>query len=474
MDAECWRCPVGRYTREQREEALRVLDECGGDARRAAPLAGVPRSTLMLWASARADGRDPSERKAAVHCTPKQRTSALARLARGARAAEVASDLGVTPAAVLSWARRAGLTGEVRAVLEDPGRGRPEPPGDPEGRLARIAELEAEVERLRFQRDLALGLVDVVKKDPGADLSSLTNRERAALAERLREGRSLSSVLAELGLARSTYYYERARLAAPDPLAALRVEVRRVFEAHGGRWGYRRIWADLRHREEPWVVSEKVVRRAMREEGLEVAYDRKRLRSYSSYAGEADEAPPNLLLREDGTHGFSAPSPNELWLSDITEFRIPAGKVYLSPVLDCFDGALAGWSVGLRPTAGLANSSLERACEGLAPGEAPTVHTDRGGHYRWEGWKAICEARGLTRSMSRKATSPDNARMEGFFGTLKNEFFHFRDWEGVSLAEFCELLDGWLRYYNDERPKASLGWMSPRGFRESRGLSLRV
>ena len=69
--------------------------------------------------------------------------------------------------------------------------------------------------------------------------------------------------------------------------------------------------------------------------------------------------------------------------------------------------------------------------------------------------------------MSRKGHSPDNARMEGFFGRLKMEFFDTRGWRGVSAGEFAGELDRWLTYYNEERPKESLGWMSPLQYRRS-------
>ncbi|WP_416335511.1 transposase [Collinsella tanakaei] len=123
-------------------------------------------------------------------------------------------------------------------------------------------------------------------------------------------------------------------------------------------------------------------------------------------ASTAPPAPANLPLREDGTHDFRAAAPNELWVTDITEFRLPCGaKCYPSTVIDCFDGRPVAWSIGRHPTARLANSSLEAACGTLAPGEAPAVHSDRGGHYRWPRWIAICEANGLARSMSRKGMS---------------------------------------------------------------------
>ena len=154
-----------------------------------------------------------------------------------------------------------------------------------------------------------------------------------------------------------------------------------------------------------------------------------------------------------------------------SEFGLPCGKCYLSPVLDCFDGKLVSWSIGTRPSAEFANRGLVAACAEKGDGESPILHSDRGVHYRWPGWIAICERNGIVRSMSRKGCSPDNAAMEGFFGRLKNEFFYHRDWRGVTMDEFMALLDSCLRHYNEWRPKESLGWLSPCQYRRSLGLA---
>lgn len=166
--------------------------------------------------------------------------------------------------------------------------------------------------------------------------------------------------------------------------------------------------------------------------------------------------PPNLPLREDGTHDFHAAVPNEKWASDITEFRLPGDcrKVYLRRAIDLFDSKPAGWSIWTSSNADLANSSLERACDQLEDSEAPMVHTDRGCHYRWPGWKGICEEHGLMRSMSRKGRSPDNAAAEGFFGKLKNEFFYARDWGGVKAEGFMVQLDERMAGYSTDRLRA--------------------
>ena len=102
-----------------------------------------------------------------------------------------------------------------------------------------------------------------------------------------------------------------------------------IFERNYRCYRYRRIQACLS--DQSVNISEKVVRHLMKQECL-VAAKAKR-RRYGSYMGEISPALDNLLNRD-----FSADAPNEKWLTDITEFQIPAGKVYLSPMIDCFDG----------------------------------------------------------------------------------------------------------------------------------------
>ena len=132
-------------------------------------------------------------------------------------------------------------------------------------------------------------------------------------------------------------------------------------------------------------------------------------------------------------------------------------KVYLSPVVDCCDGMPVAWTIGTSPNAELANRMLRDACSTLGDGERPVIHSDRGCHYRWPGWIRICGEHKLTRSMSAKGCSPDNAAAEGFFGRLKQEFFHGRDFAGVTIKGFIERLDGYMTWYRDERIKLTFG-----------------
>ncbi|EBI4024279.1 IS3 family transposase [Salmonella enterica] len=227
-------------------------------------------------------------------------------------------------------------------------------------------------------------------------------------------------------------------------------------------YGYRRLHAMLKH--EGLRLSEKVVRRLMVEEQLVVS--RNRRRRYSSYCGEIGPTPDNLIARD-----FKAEQPNQKWLTDITEFQLPAGKVWLSPVVDCFDGKVVSWSLSTRPDAELVNTMLDNAVETLNAGERPVIHSDRGGHYRWPGWLERVNAAGLIRSMSRKGCSPDNAACEGFFGRLKTEMYYGRKWSGITPEKFMQHVDAYIRWYNERRIKLSLGAVSPEMYHQQCGLA---
>ena len=181
--------------------------------------------------------------------------------------------------------------------------------------------------------------------------------------------------------------------------------------------------------------------------------------------GEISPAVDNIINRD-----FHADQPNQKWLTDITEFHIPAGKVYLSPIIDCFDGMAVTWTIGTSPNADMVNSMLDEAASLLKDREHPIIHSDRGGHYRWPGWIERTEKYNLIRSMSKKGCSPDNSACEGFFGRLKNEMFYRRSWVNVSVERFIRILDNYIHWYNEERIKISLKGMSPVEYRKSLNL----
>ena len=317
--------------------------------------------------------------------------------------------------------------------------------GMPEDARRRIEELEARVAELEEQN---AALREVMRDPKAGDPERLSPRQRVEFGERLRAERGwpLSRILTFFCISKSTYEYHRARLGRGRPdEAAEDAAVAASFRAHGGTYGYRRISAET-------GLPQRRVRASMRRQGL-VARDSRRAKRWSSYAGEVSEAPPNLLLGERG-HDFSAPAPNLRWVTDITEMRAGLRKLYLSVIVDLFDGRVVAWRCSTSPDAGLANSTLEAAVATLAPGEAPLIHSDRGAHYRWPGWAAICESAGLTRSMSRKARSPDNAACEAFFGRMKTEAYHGVDRSQAGPEGLAEALGRYLAWYNSGRLKS--------------------
>ncbi len=193
------------------------------------------------------------------------------------------------------------------------------------------------------------------------------------IVDALKNKYSLPILLQKLSLAKSSYYYQHKLASAPDKYEALHGRIKILFAENSGRYGYRRIRALLIR--EGLRISEKVIRRIMKDCALSVISKKKK--KYSSYGGEITPSVPNVIDRD-----FHANVPNEKWLTDITEFSIPAGKIYLSPVVDCFDGLLPCWKIGSTPDAELVNSMLDDAINMLKECEHPLLHTDRGCHVR--------------------------------------------------------------------------------------------
>jgi len=281
------------------------------------------------------------------------------------------------------------------------------------------------------------------------------------LIDALRAQYNLNDLLQALHLSKSCYYYHQ-RIKDKNKYDKIRIKIKQYFVDNYSCFGYRRIYDELKN--DGITCSEKVIRRLMKEEGLYVKLKRKR--KYNAYKGEITAPAANLIKRD-----FRAPKPNEKWLTDITEFHIPAGEVYLSPLVDCFDGLLVSWSISTNPDAILVNTMLDAGISTLREDERPIVHSDRGGHYRWPSCIDKMKEARLTRSMSKKGCTPDNAACEGLFGRIKNEMFYNRSWQGVNLDEFIEYLDRYLQWYNHKRSKRSLHSLSPMQYRQKLGIA---
>ena len=372
---------------------------------------------------------------------------ALEGLAEGMSVREVSEMVGCRGSTVRDWA--AGRL--PRSCTGAPPRGRMAPLPGEGGEGAVTDDERAAYEAAMTENQLLRAVLDDLKGE-GCAPRSISNRRKAEFGERSRRetGLPLREITAFLRISKSSYEYQRARL-GEDRDAALRGPVREAFGEGRGCYGYRRVNALLRLR--GTRVSEKRVRRVMREEGLVAA--RPRRRRYSSYAGEPDGRPANVPRERaaGGGHDFSAGAPGELAVTDVSELPAAGRKYYLSPVIDCYDGLPASWGLSPHPDSALCDGSLEAYLDSLPGGSSPVVHTDGGGPYRAASWKGICSRRGVTRSMSEPGRCGDNARAEGFFGALKVEFLYRRDWSRASPGEFRSALGDYVEWYRDGRLK---------------------
>ena len=400
-----------------------------------------------------------------VRCSQEEKIQAVMESCRGnLKISQIAEIYGVTPSAVSTWRKELLSEGRILKMQQPSANDKSidELMREKAELEAKVKRLERDVYKLQLERDVLEKAGDILKKEKGISLDKLTNREKVFLIDALRNQYKLNELLPVLRLSKSSYCYQVQCIKREDKYKEIREKIKVLFVHNKERYGYRRIHCLLKR--EGIIVSEKVVRRIMNEEQLLVKTTKKR--KYNSYKGELSPEVENVINRD-----FSAPQPNQKWLTDITEFHIPAGKIYLLPIIDCFDGMAVSWTIGTSPNAELANTMLVNAIDTLKDNERPLVHSDRGCHYRWPDWINLMDGAALTRSMSKKGCSPDNSACEGFFGRLKNEMFYNRNWNHISIESFVNELDKYMHWYNEDRIKMSLGGMSPLEYRRSLGIA---
>ena len=269
----------------------------------------------------------------------------------------------------------------------------------------------------------------------------------------LRRHYPLSGLLKIAGLARSTFYYQQKALLAEDPHAGLKERIRALYAQHRGRYGYRRITATIRRL--GTLVNHKTVQRLMHEMGIKSLV---RVKKYRSYRGDVGRAAPNVLQRRFEAHGA-----NQKWVTDVTEFNVAGEKLYLSPVMDLYNGEIIAYETARRPVFELVGSMLKKALTKLGQEDKPVLHSDQGWQYRMPMYQRMLAQGQVVQSMSRKGNCLDNAAMESFFGTLKAEFFYLNKFS--SVAQLQKELADYNHYYNHDRIKLKLKGLSPVQYR---------
>ena len=229
-----------------------------------------------------------------------------------------------------------------------------------------------------------------------------------------------------------------------DKYESVKEEITAIYHENKGRYGYRRITAELSNRKLP--LNHKTVQRLMKEPGLVC---RVRMKKYCSYKGEIGKIALNLLNQD-----FHADKPNQKWVTDVTEFSRFGEKLYLSPILDLHSRDLVSYTISDRPVLSMVTTMLDEAFAKILDRTNLILHSDQGWQYQ-----RMLREKDIRQSMSRKGNCLDNAVIENVFGLLKSELLHLQEFQ--SMEHFKQELLNYLDYYNNRRTKAKLKGLPP-------------
>ena len=263
----------------------------------------------------------------------------------------------------------------------------------------------------------------------------------------------MTALLALADMPRSTYYYYLKQTKKPDKYKEIKEQITAIYHENQGRYGYRRITMELRNR--GYLINHKTVQRLMKEIGIKCMV---RMKKYRSYKGEIGRIAQNLIARD-----FYASAPNQKWTTDITEFALFGEKIYLSPILDMYNGEIISYNISSRPVLGQVMDMLDKAFAKIPDNTNLIFHSDQGWQYQHKKYQMRLLDKGIRQSMSRKGNCLDNSIIENFFGRMKTEMFYGLKYE--SLDELKEAIHDYIYYYNNKRIKSKLKGLSPIEYR---------
>ena len=261
------------------------------------------------------------------------------------------------------------------------------------------------------------------------------------------------AILEVVKMPRSTYYYYLNKFNSEDKYKKIKEEIQAIYHENKGRYGYRRITMELQNR--GYKINHKTVLKLMKTLGLQCFV---RMKKYRSYKGQIGKIADNLLKRD-----FKAAQPNQKWVTDVTEFSLFGTKVYLSPIIDLFNGEVISYNISDRPVLSQVTDMLEKALKKIQEDTELILHSDQGWQYQHRTYQFMLEKKGIKQSMSRKGNCLDNSLAENFFGLLKSELFYLQEFN--SVEHFKKELIEYIDYYNNKRIKGKLKGMSPVNYR---------
>ncbi len=249
----------------------------------------------------------------------------------------------------------------------------------------------------------------------------------------------------------------------------IKKEISSIYVDNKGRYGYRRITLVLKSK--GIVINHKRVKRLMKVMGL---YAKTPKTKYKSYKGDMNGTVKNLLLDkvvDEENHktyfkrNFNTTKCNEIWSTDVSEFHIAAGKLYLSPILDLHNREIVSFSISATPNFKQTKDMLNKAFDKYDNLKGLKFHSDQGWQYQMQTYHKMLEEKGIQQSMSRKGNCLDNSPMENFFGKMKNEMFYGYEYTFETLDELKIAMEEYIEYYNMQRITVKLKGLTPIQYR---------
>ena len=236
----------------------------------------------------------------------------------------------------------------------------------------------------------------------------------------------------------------------------LKEKIRETFKKNRGRYGVRRITMTLRNA--GTLVNHKKVQRLMHAMGL---LGKRPKEKYHSYKGETGKIADNIIARD-----FHADEPLKKWSTDVSQFSLPWGKCYLSPILDMATNEIIAYDLSRNPTFQQVTDMLDRAFEKFPETDGLILHSDMGWQYQHMSYVQKLKEHGIIQSMSRKGNCYDNCIIETFFGRMKTEMFYGQQKEYSSFEVFEKAVQEYIDYYNNERIQKKTKWTPPAVYRK--------
>ena len=236
----------------------------------------------------------------------------------------------------------------------------------------------------------------------------------------------------------------------------LKEKIQETFTKNRGRYGVRRITMTLRNA--GTLVNHKKVQRLMHAMGL---LGKRPKEKYHSYKGETGKIADNIIARD-----FHADEPLKKWSTDVSQFSLPWGKCYLSPILDMATNEIIAYDLSRNPTFQQVTDMLDRAFEKFPETDGLILHSDMGWQYQHMSYVQKLKEHGIIQSMSRKGNCYDNCIIETFFGRMKTEMFYGQQKEYSSFEVFEKAVQEYIDYYNNERIQKKTKWTPPAVYRK--------